>query len=114
VILTRTSPTSQGGYSDYKTQFGNYDGEHPELEKATVCKVNIRGMSEFASWNELAEGVGSLLLPISVLGSVRRQDRFKMTHKYEAELSSPFLFDIVGEPRVALVGLKADIRLIPE
>lgn len=113
VILKRVDPADTGGYSQYKAVFGDYDDKHPELEIATECKVNIRGMSEFGNWNELAEGTGSLLLPADKLASVKRQDRFKLTHKFGESLSRVFMFDILGEPRMALLGVKVDIRLIP-
>lgn len=112
-VLQRTEATDTGGYSQYKGAYGDYDDEHPELEVETACKVTIQGMSEFGGWNELAQGVGTLLLPAGLLSSVKREDRFVLTHKYGQALSRPFTFDLVGEPRMGLLGVKVDIRLVP-
>ncbi len=114
VILRRDTPTVDTKYADYGAKYGDHDGEHPELETETKCRLSISTMNEVRDWSELSQGKGVLLFPASAEGTIGKNDRFRLTHKFGSALSKPLVFAVDGEPQMSILGLKMDVQLVPE
>lgn len=111
-VLKRAGADDTGGYSHQQETFGNHDGDHPELEIATPCKLSLDNPSESPGFDETGRQTGRILFPISMLGQVARTDRVRVTLRF-GENAGDLEFAIVGEPVIGVLGVSAGVELIP-
>lgn len=110
-----TAPSSKALYGHLANgTYGDYDDEHPALAIETDCKVSMGQMGEAGQNEELGTGRGTVMFPASMEGSVSKLDRFVWLENKGTALTRQLKFEILGEPTMALLGLKADIRLSPD
>lgn len=111
ILLRRTEPVAQGGYSHFADQFGDYDDAHANMEIETPCKYTPNTVGE-TPVTQIPGASGVLLLPAALSGYVTHKDRFMLTKRFGSTEDATLTLDLVGHPMTSVLGMRVDVSLI--